>query len=292
MHLEVIHTRVFAAALGGGNPCPVVLGADSLGEEDMQNLARDFGLDTAFVLRPTSPSADLRIRYFVPHHEMGISGHASIAAVTVALSRGLLRGRRARLQTISGDFDTAYEQDGGGTWRVTLAQNAPVFGASVDASTAARALGIATEEIELSAGPIQVVSVSRGKLLVPLRDEQVLNRLTPDFESLWWLCESLEVSGLYPFTRLTDKPGANAEARQFPLRAGFPEDAATGVAAAALAAYLARYDCASADGHYEFRIAQGYAMGRPSQIDAIAECANGRGIATALRGTAQSIDDE
>lgn len=291
MHLEVIHTRVFAAAPDGGNPCPVVLGADSLGEEDMQNLARDFGLDTAFVLHPTTPPADLRIRYFVPHHEMGISGHASIAAVTAALSRGLLRGGRARLQTISGDFDTAYEKDGG-TWRVTLEQKAPVFGACVDASTAARALGIATQEIDLSAGPIQAVSVSRGKLLVPLHDAQMLNRLTPDFGSLWGLCESLEVSGLYPFTRLSDKPCAHAETRQFPLRAGFPEDAATGVAAAALAAYLARYDCASADGHYEFRIAQGYAMGRPSRIDAIAKCAEGRVIATALRGTAQLIHGE
>lgn len=291
MRLEVLHTRVFAAGSEGGNPCPVVLGADSLDQEDMQSLARDFGLDTAFVLPPTAPSADLRIRFFVPSHEMGISGHASIAATTVALSRGMLSGRRARLQTISGSFEVKYEQTGS-AWVVTVEQREPVFGACADANAATRALGIGAREIDLSAGPIQAVSVSRGKLLVPLRNAQVLDRLAPDFESLWQLCDSLAVSGLYPFTRHTDRAGAHAEARQFPLRAGFPEDAATGVAAAALGAYLARYDFAATDGRYEFSIAQGYSMGRPSRIDAIAECSQGRVIATALRGTAQMVDGE
>jgi hypothetical protein len=30
------------------------------------------------------------------------------------------------------------------------------------------------------------------------------------------------VTGFYPFTRQTDRANANADARQFPLRAGFP----------------------------------------------------------------------
>lgn len=291
MNLEVIHTRVFAASLDGGNPCPVVLGADVLDEADMQGLARDFGLDTAFVLRPTTPEADLRVRYFVPHHEMGISGHATIAAVTAALLRGVLRGRQARLQTISGTFDVTYEH-AGGAWVVTVEQREPAFGICVAADVAARVLSISAHEVDPSAGPIQVVSVSRGKLLVPLRTGQVLNRLTPDFEALWRLCESIRVSGLYPFCRRPDAPGVHAEARQFPLRAGFPEDAATGVAAAALGAYLVHYDFASAEGHYEFRIAQGYAMGCPSRIDVIADCANGRIIGTALRGTAEVLQSE
>jgi PhzF family phenazine biosynthesis protein len=151
MKLEVIHTRVFAAAPDGGNPWPVVLGAEALPQEHMQRLARDYGLDTAFILNPTAPAAGLRIRYFVPEREIGISGHASIAAVTVALGRGLLRGGRVRLQTISGNFDAAYEQ-AGGAWVVTVEQKALSFGARVDADAAARALGIAPRDIDAEVG--------------------------------------------------------------------------------------------------------------------------------------------
>lgn len=85
----------------------------------------------------------------------------------------------------------------------------------------------------------------------------------------------------------------NAEARQFPLRAGFPEDAATGVAAGALGAYLARYDLQSRSGHHEFRIAQGYATGAPSVIEAIADCSpDGPITRTAIRGAAQVVRRE
>src|ERR1700683_5297141 len=49
--IDVVHTRVFAAGPGGGNRCPVIPDADRLTDADMQVLARQFGLDTAFILR-------------------------------------------------------------------------------------------------------------------------------------------------------------------------------------------------------------------------------------------------
>lgn len=291
MQLELFYTRVFAAAPGGGNPCPVILGADTLTKDQMQYFAREFGLDTAFVLRPSDSGADLRIRYFVPDHEMGISVHASIAAVTVVVSQGLLRSGRVRLQTISGLFDVVSEMQHGG-YPVTVQQRVPVFGASVEANVAAQVLGVAPQDIDPNRGPIQCVSVSREKLLVPLRSQTVLRRLTPDMDSLWRLCEALGVSGLYPFVRATEVPDAYAEARQFPLRAGFPEDAATGVAAAALGGYLTRYDYALADGRHEFRIAQGYAMGHPSKIDVCAESFGGQITRISVRGIAEIVHCE
>ena len=80
--IEVVHTRVFAASQNGGNPCPVIPFADKLTDRQMQRLARKFGLDTAFILHPRMKGADIRLRYFVPDHEMGVSGHAPIAAIT------------------------------------------------------------------------------------------------------------------------------------------------------------------------------------------------------------------
>jgi PhzF family phenazine biosynthesis protein len=137
-----------------------------------------------------------------------------------------------------------------------------------------------------------VVSVSRAKLLVPLDEWQVLNSLTPDFDAVWNLCDTYGASGLYPFTRNTDKKNAYAAARQFPVRAGFPEDSATGVAAAALGAYLTRCDLSCRPGTHEFLIAQGYAMGAPSVIEAILDCVDGQITRTAIRGMAHILSDE
>jgi predicted PhzF superfamily epimerase YddE/YHI9 len=60
---------------------------------------------------------------------------------------------------------------------------------------------------------------------------------------------------------------------------GFLEDAATGVAAGAL-------------GTHTFRIAQGFAMGAPSLIDAIAHCDGKQVLTTAVRGNAEIIEEE
>jgi trans-2,3-dihydro-3-hydroxyanthranilate isomerase len=289
--VEVVHTRVFAAGPEGGNPCPVIPFADRLTETEMQDFARKFELDTVFILSPRSKAADIRLRYFVPDHEMGVSGHATIAAVTVALLDKTLQSDRARIETSSGLFEAQSLQRPGHIL-VTLEQKMPIFGPIVTPDLISSALNVGANQIDLTKGPIQSVSVSRAKLLVPLRDSTVLNSLTPNFETLWELCDKFQVSGFYPFARHTDKENADAEARQFPLRAGFPEDAATGVAAAALGAYLVRYDLDNQTGPHEFRIAQGYAMGAPSLIAAVAECANGKITRTAIRGIAGIVGRE
>lgn len=289
--IEIVHTRVFAVGPNGGNPCPVIPFADDLSDSQMQAVAQRFGLDTAFILRPGSKDADIRLRYFVPDHEMGVSGHATIAAITVAQLDKALKSGHVQVETITGTFgvDCVHRND---VTVVTLEQNQPVFGAVLAPDDVARALKINREEIVIDTGPVQSVSASRAKLLVPLKDSMVLDGLKPDYEALWKLCDRLQVTGFYPFTRRTDKPQTQAEARQFPLRAGFPEDAATGVAAAALAAYLAAYDSKYEAGQHLYRVAQGYAMGAPSLIEAIAECKDGKITRTAIRGVAQITSRE
>jgi PhzF family phenazine biosynthesis protein len=236
--IEVVHTRVFAAGPNSGNPCPVITFADHLTDTQMQGLARKFGLDTAFILHPQSDVADIRFRYFVPDHEMGVSGHATVAAITIARLDNLLKSDHVRVETMNGIFEVESSQHEGGRV-ITLKQNKPVFGPSVAPDLITSSLRIDESRILRATSPIQAVSVSRAKLLVPLEDSEVLDALNPDYEALRGICKKLKVTGFYPFTRQTDKANAHAEARQFPLRAGFPEDAATGVAAAALGAYLA-----------------------------------------------------
>lgn len=257
----------------------------------MQIVARRFGLDTVFLLKPRSTDTDLFLRYFVPDHEMGVSGHATIAAITVGLQSNVLKSHRCRIDTISGVFDVTSVVSGTEIV-VTLAQNRPTFGPIVAPDEVLNALRIERDDLVPSGWPIQSVSVSRAKLLVPLSNYRVLERLRPDFEAVWRYCEKVNVTGFYPFTPRTNKRGADLEARQFPLRAGFAEDAATGVAAAALGAYVTLHRSRRANGRRRFRIAQGYAMGSPSRIDVITECIGGAITAVSIQGTAQEIGQE
>lgn len=291
MDVQVVHTRVFAATRKGGNPCPVIPFADALTPLQMQAVARRFGLDTVFLLKPRSPDSDVFLRFFVPDHEMGISGHATIAAVIVGLHSKLLKGHQWRIDTISGVFDVTSAVSRGEI-AVTLAQNRPTFGPIVAPDEVLNALKIRRDDLLPTEWPIQSVSVSRAKLLVPLSNHRVLECLRPDFEAVWRYCEKVNVTGFYPFTPRTNKRGADLEARQFPLRAGFAEDAATGVAAAALGAYVTLHRSIRSNGRHRFRIAQGHAMGSPSRIDVITECMGGAITAVSIQGAAQVLGRE
>jgi PhzF family phenazine biosynthesis protein len=273
MASQVVHMVAFADGPGGGNPCPVVLDADGWDAEQMQAAAAGFGHETCFVLTPDNPgAADVRYRYFVPNHEMEMCVHATVAATVLAGRDGV-----TRVQTPLGVREVRVNGD-----RAIVEQFPPRFGDRVedkDMNMVAAALGV--DEAAL-AGPARSASTSRAKLMVPLADEATLDALAPDMEALWSACEALEVTGFYPYAMLGD---GHAAARQFPLRAGYDEDPATGVAACALGAHLA--DLAATDGTHRVTIAQGRAMGRPSRIEAEAVREGGTITATRVGGVAR-----
>lgn len=68
-----------------------------------------------------------------------------------------------------------------------------------------RALRISEEE--LTGGPIQSVATSRFKLIVPLKNQTILDNLDPDFEYLWELCDKYETTGFYPYALEREENG-------------------------------------------------------------------------------------
>lgn len=267
----VRETTVFADGPGGGNPCPVVFDADGLADVQLQAMAARFGRETAFVLPPTA-GADVRLRYFVPRHEMEMCVHATVAATVLLARDGRLLRNPAVVQTPLGDVEAWWDASAA---RAVVAQFPPRFDEPVaDVAPVLAALGTAA-----TSGEVRAVSTARSKLLVPLPDEATLDGLRPDFEALWAQCDRLGATGVYAYTPAAR--GVDAAARQFPVRAGYDEDPATGVAACALGAYLARD---RPDGWHRVTIAQGRAMGRPSIIEADARVESGTVVATRVGG--------
>ncbi len=79
------------------------------------------------------------------------------------------------------------------------------------------------------------------------------------------------------------------EARQFPRSSGYPEDAATGIAAAALSFGLLANGLVDADDK-PIRVFQGRAMGALSEIGIRLGFARGRAIGCLLGGVVERIE--
>ncbi|SOD72581.1 PhzF family phenazine biosynthesis protein [Jatrophihabitans sp. GAS493] len=275
---DAVWMSVFADGLGGGNPCPVVLGADVLTGEDMQASTAEFGAETAFVLQPRA-GGDIRLRYFVPNHEMQMCVHATIAATVLLGRAGRLPAHRVVVESPLGPLGVTWDRDS-----AVVDQFAPVVGAEIsDLAALTRVAEALRTKVDDVAGPVRSVSTARAKLMIPLPAESALDALEPDYELLWQVCDELDVTGFYAFAPGTEN--VDITARQFPRRAGYVEDPATGVAAAALAAHLAAG--LHAPGWHTWRIAQGRRMGRPSILRAEAERdVSGAVIATRVGGGA------
>lgn len=66
-HLRFYFVDVFAQEPLNGNPLSLVVDAQELSQETMQRIAREFNQsETTFLLPPTRPEADWRLRSFTP----------------------------------------------------------------------------------------------------------------------------------------------------------------------------------------------------------------------------------
>jgi PhzF family phenazine biosynthesis protein len=95
--LRLLEVDVFGLHPFKGNPLSVVLDADALSSAQMQNIARWFNYsETTFVLKPTVPEADYRVRIFTPRAELPFAGHPSIGTAYVQWHLGRIERSRTR----------------------------------------------------------------------------------------------------------------------------------------------------------------------------------------------------
>jgi PhzF family phenazine biosynthesis protein len=258
---------VFTAGPGGGNPAPVVVEAAGMSDAEMQSVARHFGHESCFVL-PTAPGSncDYEFRFWVPNHEMSMCGHATVGAIWLLHRTGRLQGDRLTIQTRSGQVRGQITQHTAEGVAVEISQPTgriePLPGGQLFRNEILDILGIT--EVQLAPLPIQNACTSRVKTLIPLVSTADLDALQPQFEKIEALCERIGSTGLYPYASF-DPNRQIFDARQFPRASGYPEDAATGIAASALSFGLLANGMVEASAR-TITIRQGRAMKRPSQI--------------------------
>jgi len=262
---EVSLIHVFVRDGRGGNPVPLVADARGMGAAAMQAVAASHGHESAFIL-PSTIGCDWRIRFFVPQHEMEMCGHATVGTLWALRQWGQWTAPTARIETLSGVVHARWDD----TLQCAWISQPAVRTQALDALDSARVAA----QLRLPAGAWTATNAatSRVKTLVALPSVAMLDGLQPDFATMQALCESIDSTGLYPYALGATKPDGRriVHARQFPKSSGYPEDAATGIAAAALWGYLAREgglgNGADAAVAPSIAVWQGDAMGSPSEI--------------------------
>lgn len=142
---------VFGSGSCSGNPVAVVLDAEGMGEEEMQRFARWTNLaETTFVLPPTDPEADYRVRIFTPVLELPFAGHPTLGTCHAWIEAG---GAAARADEIVQECDAGLVRIRCGEER--LAFEAPPLVRSGPASAEDAAKVAAA--LDLDPGEIQAV---------------------------------------------------------------------------------------------------------------------------------------
>lgn len=263
----VVGLRVFVDGPDGGNPVPLVRHAAGMSAQEMQAVAGRHGHESAFVFASDTPDADWTLRFFVPRHEMEMCGHATVGALWALRAWGEWTAPTARVQTRSGIVDALWDAARQQVW----VSQPPVEQSALAPALAARVRDVLDplQRAHWHGAPVNA-RTSRTKTLARVGSVAELDALAPCLDQVESCCASADSTGLYPYALVASEAGAPVlAARQFPRASGYPEDAATGIAAAALWSHLASTGAVplgTPAAPATTTVLQGVAMGRPSAI--------------------------
>ena len=231
-----LQVDVFADRPGAGNPLAVVIDAEDLDPAAMQRIAAWTNLaETTFLLPPSEPGADYRLRIFTTRQEIAFAGHPSIGSAHAAVAAGVCTARDGALlqQCQAGLLPIRCEADG--AFSVRVPRSRIVRYANAADTALKHALG------DTARGALAPALVEGGRRwwLAELADPGAVRGMRPDAAAIAALAADTSSLGLCVFARngLGDASG-DMVVRAFPLGVGIAEDPASGAANAAVAAFL------------------------------------------------------
>ncbi len=173
MRLQFDWVDAFTSAPFGGNGCMVVQDGAGLDDATCIAITRESRLTECTFVGP-SDTCDMRVRFFLPSHEIPFAGHPTIATVISLLDRGLVSGPELTLETLNGPLAISVRQGGNGQPVVDMLQTAPVFGAEVAVDDIAAITGLPAD---CSVGAPRLVSTGLVYPVVRVNDAALLDGL-------------------------------------------------------------------------------------------------------------------
>lgn len=249
-----------------GNPAVVIPDADHLSDQQMQQLAREVNCsETAFICSTDQEEADLRLRWFTPTQEVGLCGHATVAALHILahekrfnLSPGTTQ--ILYLQTRSGVLPVTIDfTDGPAPW-IWLTLPGCEF-TQVEAAIAQQVI------THLGLPPVtdrrMAVDSLNHDLLIETDHLQQLQQLQPRFGELAQLGAQQGWRGVCVYTTETLDPENLAHSRFFAPQSGILEDPVTGSVSGPLVLLLCPNQGIAPT---LYTLEQGDNLGRPGRV--------------------------
>ncbi|WP_291966771.1 PhzF family phenazine biosynthesis protein [Maribacter sp.] len=252
---KVINVQIlnaFAENGKGGNPAGVVLNADDLSHKNKLEISKKVGLsETAFVSK--SMTDDFKLDFFTPTKQIAHCGHATVATFSYLKQIGSLKNDSSSKETIDGSRKIELIGD-----LAFMEQLAPKYtDVSNKESVVLKSLGLKKSDLIPNA-QIQLVNTGNSFILVPVKSNEILKNIIPDFDLISEVSDAFDLIGYYVFSTNTE---SDATSRMFGPRYGILEESGTGMAAGPLACYL--FDILNIKKN-SFHIQQGKYMKDPS----------------------------
>ena len=294
-----VQVDVFTDRPFGGNPLAVFPEADGLTTEEMQSLAREMNLsETTFVLPPSDPAADFKVRIFTPAKEVPFAGHPVVGTHWALAHLGRVELRepvtQVRFELGVGVLPADLHVSGGQVTRVVMTQDHPTFHARLeDLTDLAAGLLLDPAAIAETGLPVQVVSTGVPQMMVPIRslaEVQELDASQLNVAALARACRAVDTECVMVFTLETERPESTVHVRMFAPLLGVPEDPATGSANGALGAYLVQHRAVPVTGPTVTIVSeQGSEIGRPSTLHVEVDVAEGQPVTVRVGGEVVAV---
>jgi PhzF family phenazine biosynthesis protein len=243
---------VFTSEPLKGNPLAVVVGADDVSDAQMAAFANWTNLsETTFLLRPTDPQADYRVRIFTPRQELPFAGHPTLGSCHAWLTSGGVPKNSDIVQQCAIGLVRIRR----GADRLAFAAPSLRRSGAVEPDVLAqlsRGLRLAPDAIAAS----NWVDNGPGWIGVMLRSKAEVLAVRPDYAVL----AGLRVGVVGPWDAAKDGPDAQFEVRAF--TAGGYEDPVTGSLNAGLAQWLIGAGLAPS----RYIASQGTVLGRKGRL--------------------------
>lgn len=244
---------VFTDELFTGNPVAVVHDADDLTDAQMAAIASWTNLsETTFLLRPTQPGADYRLRIFTPRRELPFAGHPTLGSARAWLEAGgVPDAGSGPVQECGAGLVRVRSADRLSFEAPPLARSGPVDAADLQVLTAGLGVDDVVDAAWVDNGP--------GWVALLLRDAATVLALEPDLRALAERDVSQAVGVVGPHPAGSD---VAFEVRAFVPSMGVGEDPVTGSLNAGLAQWLVPAGHAPSS----YVAAQGTVLGRRGRI--------------------------
>ncbi len=256
----------FAQAKYQGNQLAVFVPNRLLPDDEMQKIANEIGFsETSFILSEKQPNGGYDVRIFTPAVEVPFAGHPTLGTAHVIQTHFENNSaQEIRLNLKVGQIPVFADKSG-----LTMIQNQPEFGITIEKNAVAAALSISADNIREDY-PVQEVSTGLEAVIVPLKTVDALERCHVNYDRLHAFHQAYRKCNVLAFV----PQGTGLRVRVFMDDPGFLEDPATGSANGDLAAYLLHHNFFS-NNEISYTVSQGSEMGRPSTLLIKASLKNG-----------------